>query len=41
MIYCIEELDPALDSANMNMADWARIAKVINKYGLYQVTCKL
>lgn len=32
MIYCIEELDPALDSANMNMADWARIAKVINKF---------
>ena len=31
MLYCVEELDPVLDSANMNMADWARIAEVIHK----------
>lgn len=29
IIYCIHEYDPLLDSSNMSMDDWARIARDI------------
>jgi hypothetical protein len=31
IIYAIQDMDPIVDSANMDMNDWARIAKVIEK----------
>ena len=37
IIYCIEEMDPILDSANMSMEDWALIAKLIEKCVLYSL----
>ena len=37
VIYSILEYDPILDSANMTMTDWARLAKDIkvNRRGCY------
>ena len=32
VIYCINEYDPLLDSANMNMEDWAKMARDIEQY---------
>ena len=32
IIYCIQEYDPLLDSSNMSMSDWARIATDISKW---------
>lgn len=32
ILYCINEYDPLLDSSNMNMGDWGKLAKDIQKY---------
>ena len=32
ILYCIKEYNPLLDSCNMNMDDWAKLARDVEQY---------